>query len=93
MSASGAREALWMTRMGSAGRGEGIARVEEEIRRTQAEALGRVGEALEQLRVADRALDAVPESNLADPAARQRVADLLVARNRLREEAARSGTT
>ena len=84
-----------MTRIGSAGRGEGVARVEEEIRRTQAEALGRVGEVLErlleQLRVADRALDAVPESNLADPSARQRMADLglVVALNRLREEAAR----
>ena len=93
MSASGAGEAARMTRIGSAGRGEGVARVEEEIRRTQAEALGRVGEVLErlleQLRVADRALDAVPESNLADPSARQRVADLVVARNRVREEAAR----
>jgi hypothetical protein len=75
-------------------RGDRLARVQEEIRRAQAEALGRAGERLQALldRVADwdRRLDDALRT-LGGPATDgQRLLHGLADRNRLRDEAARA---
>jgi hypothetical protein len=74
------------------GRGEGLRRVEAEIRQAKAEALGRVGERLDavlgQLRVLDTALDARLAGG-AGVAEDQALARALDDRNRLREDACR----
>jgi len=79
-------------RLGLGGRGEGLRRVEAEIRQTKAEALGRVGERLDSVLGQLRALDAALDTRLAsgfrlaeDPALARTLDD----RNRLREDACR----
>jgi hypothetical protein len=79
-------------RLARGGRGEGLRRVEAEIRQAKAQALGRVGERLDavlgQLRVLDAALDArlAGEARRDEDRALPRALD---DRNRLREEACR----
>jgi hypothetical protein len=67
-------------------RAEALERVEQEIRQAKAEALGRLGERLDQvlarLGEIDRRLDAMPGAGLEDHQA-------LAVRNRWRDEAAR----
>ena len=74
-------------------RGESVRRIEQEIRRAKAEALGRTGERLEAalgvLADLDGRLDRLVASLAVDAGARPRVAETLEARNRLRDEAAR----
>src|SRR5262249_37805158 len=73
--------------------GEALARIEHDIRRSQAEALGRVGEALDRvldrLRAMDGWLDRVAAEAPASPPAARRLARETAVRNRLREEALR----
>jgi hypothetical protein len=71
--------------------GEALARIERDIRRSQAEALGRVGEALDRvldrLRAMDGWLDRLAAEAPASPPAARRLARETTVRNRLREEA------
>ena len=73
-----------------AGRGERLSRLDREIRRCQAEALGRVGEALDRLldrlRAADRRLDRLGEEAAASPDGARDLRQRIEARNRLRDE-------
>lgn len=72
--------------------GEALARIREEIRRAQAEALGRTGEgldaALADLAAADRLLDTLPTGAPGSPAHRRR-REAIETRNRLRARAQR----
>jgi len=74
-------------------RGEGLRRVEQEIRQAKAETLGRAGErleaVLEELAVHDRRLDALVAAAGDAAPGDARVARALDARNRLRTEARR----
>jgi hypothetical protein len=74
-------------------RAERLARVEREIRQTQAEALGRVGERLESLLASVAAMDRALDSARRAGSAGDTVADAwqvqVEARNRLRDEALR----
>ena len=73
--------------------GEALARIEHDIRRSQAEALGRVGEALDRvldrLRTMDGWLDRVAAEAPSSPSAARRLARETAVWNRLREEALR----
>ena len=72
------------------GRGERLVRLDREITRCQAEALGRVGEELDRLldrlRAADRWLDRLGEKAAASPDAARDLGRTIDARNRLRDE-------
>lgn len=77
-------------------RSERLARVEEEIRHAQAEALGRTGEHLQEildrLGALDRRLDALlsgPADAVDAPSLSERVSSETETRNRLRDEAVR----
>jgi len=74
--------------------GEGLVVVERDIRRSQAEALGRAGERLEALRerlqAADRCLEALAERAPGDPGAAATLAWEAAARDRLRAEVIRA---
>lgn len=74
-------------------RGEGLRKVEAEIRQAKAEALGRVGERLEdalaRLTELDGRLDGLLAALGPDGGRDPRVGATLQARNRLRDEAAR----
>jgi hypothetical protein len=74
-------------------RGEGLRRVEQEIRQAKAEALGRVGERLEavlaELAALDRHLDRRLATPPAAPADRADLVAEVEARNRVRDEARR----
>ena len=80
----------------AAERADRLGRVEREIRQTQAEALGRAGERLQalldELAVLDRSLDALHASppDPAETALAGRIRAETVARNRVRDEAARA---
>jgi hypothetical protein len=72
--------------------GEGLRRVEAEIRQAKAEALGRVGERLDAALARLAALDAALDRSLAGaarPATEPELARDLTARNAVREEACR----
>jgi len=74
-------------------RAESLRLVEQEIRRSQAEALGRVGERLEvlldRLTALDRVLDTLVQAVPTGRDARRRLLAETAARNRVRDEAAR----
>jgi hypothetical protein len=81
----------WLRRSGN----DRLGQVERDIRRSQAEALGRVGEKLDtllgQLGEADRRLDALEAVRRAAPAEDgSAVCHEFAARNRLRDQAARA---
>ncbi len=87
-------EALVFAITGLAGtRGARLARLERDIRQAQAEALGRVGEALDRvlarLREADRRLDSLLHVGAGTRGGRERTAVELAARDRLWQEGAR----
>jgi hypothetical protein len=74
--------------------GEGLVVVERDIRRSQAEALGRAGERLEalleRLRAADRCLEALAERAPGAPEAAATLSREAAARDRLRAEVIRA---